>query len=62
MHGYLVLAGTRPLTSASDLSRFGKGMFFATRSTAVDCAELPSAVGAASNVAQEKDRRTCCCC
>lgn len=56
--GYLVLAGTRPLTSASDLSRFGKGMFSLLAPLQLIVLSCQAAVGAASNVAQEKDRRT----
>ncbi len=56
--GYLVLAGTRPLTSAGDLSRFGKGMFALLAPLQLVVLSCQAAVGAASNVAQEKDRRT----
>ena len=56
--GYLVLAGTRPLTSASDLSRFGGGMFTLLAPLQLIVLSCQAAVGASSNVAQEKDRRT----
>ncbi len=56
--GYLVLAGTRSLTSASDLSRFGSGMFGLLAPLQLIVLSCQAAVGASSNVAQEKDRRT----
>lgn len=56
--GYLVLAGTRSLTSASDLSRFGSSMFALLAPLQLIVLASLAAVGAASNVAQEKDRRT----
>ncbi len=56
--GYLVLAGTRSLTSASDLSRFGSGMFSLLAPLQMLVLSCQAAVGAASSVAQEKDRRT----
>lgn len=56
--GYLVLAGTRPLTGAGDLSRFGANMFALLAPLQLVVLSSLSAVGAASNVAQEKDRRT----
>ncbi|MGV3486771.1 MAG: hypothetical protein ACO1RT_20315, partial [Planctomycetaceae bacterium] len=56
--GYLVLAGTRSLSSASDLSRFGSGMFGLLAPLQVIVLSCQAAVGAASSVAQEKDRRT----
>lgn len=56
--GYLVLAGTRSLTSASDLSRFGSGMFGLLAPLQLIVLSCQAAVGASSSVAQEKDRRT----
>lgn len=56
--GYLVLAGTRSLTSASDLSRFGSSMFALLAPLQLVVLASLAAVGSASNVAQEKDRRT----
>lgn len=56
--GYLVLAGTRSLTSASDLSRFGSSMFALLAPLQLIVLASLAAVGSASNVAQEKDRRT----
>lgn len=56
--GYLVLAGTRTLTSASDLARFGSSMFGLLAPLQLIVLASLAAVGAASNVAQEKDRRT----
>lgn len=56
--GYLVLAGTRPLTGASDLSRFGSNLFALLAPLQLVVLASLAAVGAASNVAQEKDRRT----
>lgn len=56
--GYLVLAGTRTLSSASDLARFGSGMFGLLVPLQLLVLTCLAAVGAASNVAQEKDRRT----
>jgi len=56
--GYLVLAGTRTLSSASDLARFGSGMFGLLVPLQWLVLTSLAAVGAASNVAQEKDRRT----
>lgn len=56
--GYLVLDGSRTLTSSSDSARFGGWMF--TLLAPLQWLVLTSfaAVGAASSVAQEKDRRT----
>ncbi|KAA1260587.1 ABC-2 family transporter protein [Rubripirellula obstinata] len=56
--GYLVLDGSRTLTSSSDSARFGGWMF--TLLAPLQWLVLSSfaAVGAASSVAQEKDRRT----
>jgi ABC-type Na+ efflux pump permease subunit len=56
--GYLVLAGTRSLTSASDLARFGSSMFALLAPLQLIVLASLAAVGSASNVAQEKDRRT----
>jgi len=56
--GYLVLAGTRSLTSTSDLARFGSGMFGLLAPLQLIVLSCQAAVGASSNVAQEKDRRT----
>jgi len=56
--GYLVLAGTRSLASASDLSRFGAGMFSLLAPLQLVVLSCQSAVGSSSSVAQEKDRRT----
>jgi hypothetical protein len=56
--GYLVLAGTRSLNSASDLSRFGGGMFALLAPLQLIVLSSLAAVGSSSNVAQEKDRRT----
>jgi len=56
--GYLVLAGTRSLVSASDLSRFGSGMFSLLAPLQMIVLSCQAAVGASSSVAQEKDRRT----
>lgn len=56
--GYLVLAGTRSLTSASDLARFGSGMFALLAPLQMIVLSCQAAVGASSSVAQEKDRRT----
>ena len=55
---YLVLAGTRSLSSASDLSRFGSGMFGLLAPLQLIVLSCQAAVGASSSVAQEKDRRT----
>jgi hypothetical protein len=56
--GYLVLDGSRTLSSSSDSARFGGWMF--TLLAPLQWLVLTSlaAVGAASSVAQEKDRRT----
>lgn len=56
--GYLVLAGTRSLTSASDLARFGSGMFGLLAPLQLLVLTSLAAVGSSSSVAQEKDRRT----
>lgn len=56
--GYLVLAGTRTLTSASDLARFGSAMFGLLAPLQLVVLTSLVAVGSASSVAQEKDRRT----
>ncbi|TVQ02689.1 MAG: hypothetical protein EA381_02715 [Planctomycetaceae bacterium] len=56
--GYLVLAGTRSLTTASDLARFGGGMFGLLAPLQLLVLSSLAAVVATSQVAQEKDRRT----
>ena len=56
--GYLVLAGTRPLQTAGDSARFGSWMFTLLVPLQIVVVTFQSAVGAASNIAQEKDRRT----
>ncbi len=56
--GYLVLSGMRPLRTASDLSRFGGAMFLLLAPLQMLVLTFLAAVGAASSVAQEKDRRT----
>lgn len=56
--GYLVLAGTQPLRTASDLARFGGWMFLLLAPLQLLVLSFQAAVGAASSVAQEKDRRT----
>ena len=56
--GYLVLAGTRPLQTAGDSARFGGWMFTLLVPLQIVVVTFQSAVGAASNIAQEKDRRT----
>ena len=56
--GYLVLDGSRSLTSESDLARFGGWMFAMLAPLQLLVLSSVAAVGAASSVAQEKDRRT----
>ncbi|WP_164101072.1 ABC transporter permease [Candidatus Laterigemmans baculatus] len=56
--GYLVLAGTQPLRTAGDLARFGGWMFLLLAPLQLLVLSFQAAVGAASSVAQEKDRRT----
>lgn len=56
--GYLVLSGMRPLRTAGDLSRFGGSMFLLLAPLQMIIVTFQAAVGAASSVAQEKDRRT----
>lgn len=56
--GYLVLAGTQPLKTASDFSRFGGWMFLLLAPLQLLVLGFQAAVAAASSVAQEKDRRT----
>lgn len=56
--GYLVLAGTQPLRTASDFSRFGGWMFLLLAPLQMLVLGFQAAVAAASSVAQEKDRRT----
>ena len=56
--GYLVLDGSRSLTTASDAARFGGWMFSMLAPLQLLVLGSVSAVTAASSVAQEKDRRT----
>jgi hypothetical protein len=56
--GYLVLDGARSLTTASDSARFGGWMFTLLAPLQLLVLSSLAAVGAASSVAQEKDRRT----
>lgn len=56
--GYLVLDGSRTLASASDSARFGGWMFTLLAPLQWLILTAFAAVGAASSVAQEKDRRT----
>ncbi len=56
--GYLVLDGARSLAGNSDLARFGGWMFTLLAPLQLLVLASLSAVGSASNVAQEKDRRT----
>ncbi len=56
--GYLVLAGTEPLRTASDLARFGGWMFLLLAPLQLLVLTFQAAVSSASSVAQEKDRRT----
>ena len=56
--GYLVLDGSRSLATASDLARFGGWMFAMLAPLQLLILSSFAAVGAASSVAQEKDRRT----
>src|SRR6056297_816692 len=56
--GYLVLAGTQPLRTSSDLAKFGGWMFLLLAPLQLLILGFQAAVTAASSVAQEKDRRT----
>ena len=56
--GYLVLDGSRTLTTSSDAARFGGWMFSVLAPLQLLILMAMAAVGAASSVAQEKDRRT----
>lgn len=56
--GYLVLSGMRPLRSAGDLARYGGWMFLLLAPLQMLVLSFQAAVGSASSVAQEKDRRT----
>ena len=56
--GYLVLDGARSLTGVGDSARFGGWMFGVLAPLQLLVLSAIAAVGAASSVAQEKDRRT----
>ncbi|TWU42120.1 ABC transporter permease [Novipirellula artificiosorum] len=56
--GYLVLDGSRSLLTTSDSARFGGWMFAVLSPLQLLVLSSLAAVGAASSVAQEKDRRT----
>ncbi len=56
--GYLVLDGSRSLATSSDAARFGGWMFKLLAPLQLLVLSSLAAVGAASSVAQEKDRRT----
>ena len=56
--GYLVLDGSRSLATAADSARFGGWMFTLLAPLQLLVLSSLAAVGAASSVAQEKDRRT----
>ena len=56
--GYLVLDGSRTLATSADAARFGGWMFTLLAPLQLLVLTALSAVGAASSVAQEKDRRT----
>ncbi len=56
--GYLVLDGSRSLVTASDSARFGGWIFSLLAPLQLLVLSSLAAVGAASSVAQEKDRRT----
>ena len=56
--GYLVLDGARSLATSSDAARFGGWMFSLLSPLQLLVLSSIAAVGAASSVAQEKDRRT----
>ncbi len=56
--GYLVLDGSRSLATTADAARFGGWMFSLLAPLQLLVLSSLAAVGAASSVAQEKDRRT----
>ncbi|WP_044256691.1 ABC transporter permease [Rhodopirellula sp. SWK7] len=56
--GYLVLDGSRSLFANSDAAKFGGWMFRLLAPLELVILSALAAIGAASNVAQEKDRRT----
>ncbi|MCD0458411.1 hypothetical protein [Roseiconus lacunae] len=56
--GYLVLDGSRSLSTVSDSARFGGWMFSLLSPLQLLVLSALAAVGSASSVAQEKDRRT----
>jgi len=56
--GYLVLDGSRSLATSGDAARFGGWMFTLLAPLQLLVLASLAAVGAASSVAQEKDRRT----
>lgn len=56
--GYLVLDGSRSLSTTADSARFGGFMFAMLAPLQMLVLSSLAAVGAASSVAQEKDRRT----
>ncbi len=56
--GYLVLDGSRSLMTSGDAARFGGWMFTLLAPLQLLVLAALAAVGAASSVAQEKDRRT----
>lgn len=56
--GYLVLDGSRSLVANSDAAKFGGWMFRLLAPLQLVILSALAAVGSASNVAQEKDRRT----
>ena len=56
--GYLVLDGSRSLATSGDSARFGGWMFTLLAPLQLLVLSSLAAVGAASSVAQEKDRRT----
>ncbi len=56
--GYLVLDGSRSLATSGDAARFGGWMFTLMAPLQLLVLASLAAVGAASSVAQEKDRRT----
>lgn len=56
--GYLVLDGSRSLATYADAARFGGWMFTLLAPLQLLVLSSVAAVGAASSVAQEKDRRT----
>lgn len=56
--GYLVLDGSRSLATSSDSARFGGWMFTLLAPLQLLILASLAAVGSASSVAQEKDRRT----